>query len=104
MSKHTPGPWQVHGSHVYGPDHERELITQCHGNGGRMIANRNLIAAGPKLLEALKTVLPFLENKRDTREYSCLPEPTKDEEGYLQAANDAVDVVRAAIAEAERPR
>jgi len=62
MSKFTAGPWQVHGSHVYGPDPERELVAQAHGNGdgswtavggSRMVSNRNLIAAAPELYEAL---------------------------------------------------
>jgi hypothetical protein len=61
-AKHTPGPWQIHGSHIYGPDPQRELVAQAHGTGegawsamagSRMCANRNLIAAAPELLEAL---------------------------------------------------
>jgi hypothetical protein len=65
MSKFTPGPWQTNGSHIYGPDPERELVAQAHGDGegawstiggSRMCANRDLIAAAPDMYEALKTL------------------------------------------------
>lgn len=64
----TPHPWQAHGSHVYGPNPQRELVAQVHGNegaavawsvigGDRMIANRDLIVAAPELLNALMGLL-----------------------------------------------
>lgn len=62
-TKFTPGPWQINGSHVYGPDPQRELVAQAHGDGegawsaiggSRMCANRNLIAAAPDLAELVE--------------------------------------------------
>lgn len=35
-----------------------------------------------------------------TREHSCLPQPTNDEEHYLTEAQTALDIVRQAIAQA----
>ena len=56
-AKHTPGPWQINGSHFYGPDPERILLGHCiagDSEGANMIANLHLIAAAPMLLEALE--------------------------------------------------
>lgn len=47
----TPGPWQVNGSHFYGPDPDRSLIGQMNG-GGPFDANLALIAAAPDLARA----------------------------------------------------
>lgn len=59
MGEHTPGPWQVHGSHIYTADPERALLAQVHNPGSRrddypLKANAHLIAAAPDLLEACK--------------------------------------------------
>ncbi len=63
MSKHTPGPWRVHGSE--GDLDERRII-KAHNDssystvavirayGGLCEANARLIAAAPELLSALK--------------------------------------------------
>ena len=53
----TPGPWFYHGSHIYAPD--GEIIAQLQNPGSRekhypIIGNRNLIAAAPDMLAALK--------------------------------------------------
>lgn len=58
MSKHTPGPWQVNGSHIYSADPDRAILAQAHNpgcNGGdfQLVANIRLIAAAPDLVEAL---------------------------------------------------
>jgi hypothetical protein len=65
MSKHTPGPWQVHGSHIYTADPERALLAQVFNSGSKasdypLQANARLIAAAPELLEALKECLPYV--------------------------------------------
>jgi len=49
MSKHTPGPWQVVGSNVYG-NNLRALLPMN-------AADARLIAAAPDLLEALEDLL-----------------------------------------------
>jgi hypothetical protein len=54
-----------------------------------------------ELLNALKAVLPFVEDERDTRERSYLSEPTKDEETYLTEASSAVECIKSAIAMVE---
>lgn len=65
-TKFTPGPWQVNGSHIYGPDPSRELVAQAHASGegawtsvggSRMVSNRNLIAAAPEMYEALRSMV-----------------------------------------------
>ena len=80
--KHTPGPW------IYGPETGPDC-TRIDAENGRVIAavrsreitsweqsrpiyswseegaaNASLIAAAPELLEALETLLGFVENKR----------------------------------------
>ncbi len=54
MSNTTPAPWQVDGSHVYGPDLARDLVCQVLTDHGRLVADRNLIAAAPEIYAALK--------------------------------------------------
>ena len=54
MSAHTPGPWQVIGSTVYG----NALRARLPHNG----ADARLIAAAPDLLAALREVLPYIND------------------------------------------
>jgi hypothetical protein len=54
--KHTPGPWGVHGSHIYAPD--GAIIAQVYNPGSKeqdypLVANRNLMAAAPDMLALL---------------------------------------------------
>lgn len=61
MSKHTPGPWQVHCSHIYTADPERALLAQVFNPGSKasdypLVENARLIAAAPELLALLKEV------------------------------------------------
>jgi hypothetical protein len=51
-----------------------------------------------RLVEALRKALVFCEAEQECREASCLPEPTKDEEPYLEEASEIVDLLRAALA------
>ena len=51
--KWTPGPWQINGSHFYGPDPDRFLIGHMNG-GGPFDANLNLIAAAPDMATVLE--------------------------------------------------
>lgn len=65
-------------------------------------ANINLICAAPDLLEALKRALPILEEEQGVMERSFLPEPlSENEEDLLTNYEEAVKMVRAAIAKAE---
>jgi hypothetical protein len=54
--KHTPGPWGVHGSHIYAPD--GAIIAQVYNPGSKeqdypLVANRNLMAEAPNMLALL---------------------------------------------------
>lgn len=49
----TPGPWQVNGSHVYGPDPARHVVCQTLSDCGRLVPDRDAIAALPALLDRL---------------------------------------------------
>lgn len=105
--KFTPGPWRasaasaVVGSLVTAQHKwpnvaavmQREVIGECE-------ANAHLIAAAPELLEALRKAETFIAEETDTRETSCLPGPTEDEEGYLGQAHAALKACREAIAKA----
>ncbi len=53
--EHTPEPWQINGSHIYGADPERELIAQCLTNHGRLVADRNRIVACVNALAGIPT-------------------------------------------------
>jgi hypothetical protein len=54
-----------------------------------------------KLTTALKTAEDFIESELETRTASLLPDPAGDDDDYLVEANSALEVVRAALAEAE---
>lgn len=61
MSKHTPGQWRNHGSHVYAG---QKWIVGCNSpyvSDREAEANARLIAAAPEMLEALKSVIADLE-------------------------------------------
>lgn len=60
--KHTRGPWTSDGSHIYAPD--GAIIAVVHNPGSTaadypLVANGNLIAAGPEMLEALRGIEHF---------------------------------------------
>lgn len=55
LANATPGEWQHHMSHVYGPDPERELICKFR-NGPWLVSDRDLIVA-------LKNTAPSLITK-----------------------------------------
>jgi len=55
MNNHTPGPWQVIGSNVYG-NGLRSLLP-AKGNDAK------LMAAAPELLQALLDALPYVEDE-----------------------------------------
>jgi hypothetical protein len=62
--KHTPGPWGVHGSHIYAPD--GAIIAQVHNPGSKeqdypLVANARLIAADPDLLAMMKVAQLWLD-------------------------------------------
>lgn len=64
--KFTPGPWETHGSHIYTPD--GAIIAVIHNPGSKasdypLVANRNLMAAAPDLLEALEAVISVADRK-----------------------------------------
>lgn len=61
--KHTPGPWHVGmkpGPIVYGPKGEQVSPLNIMLDPEEAKANARLIAAAPELLDALKSVLPYL--------------------------------------------
>lgn len=60
----TPGPWQVNGSHVYGSDPARDLIAQVLTDNGRLVADRDLIAASGDLYAALQLALEYWAHRQ----------------------------------------
>lgn len=65
-AQHTPGPWQVSGSHVYTADPERALLAQVLNPGSKasdfpLVANARLIAAAPELLAVAQFFLRGIE-------------------------------------------
>lgn len=53
--KHTPGPWSVGGPNKFLNQLTIEpSIGVAYGAGAELVANANVMAAGPELYEALK--------------------------------------------------
>jgi hypothetical protein len=83
-AKHTPGPWQKHGSHIYTADPERAILAQVFNPGKRpedypLTENANLMAAAPELLGALEYLLKQCEeNERDNMNYMGVSEFAKE--------------------------
>ena len=91
--QHTPGPWHIGmkpGPMVYGPSGEQAADLRC----GAMLpsdearANLRLIAAAPELLAALEAIEAWV------------PSAAPDEPGGMSIM-DAIDIARAAIAQAK---
>ena len=67
MSKHTPGRWMISAERY------RYIHVYAHGGGiahldtvdGEGMANANLIAAAPDLLEALEELLSMCQRQED---------------------------------------
>ncbi len=77
MSTHTPGPWQVHGSHIYTADPKRALLAQVYNPGNKasdypLVANAHLMKAAPDLLAACKEFVRKVEagEARSTKSYA----------------------------------
>ena len=60
--KATPRPWQVDGSHIYGPDPDRTLVAQALTGTGALVADRNLIVAAVNSYDASRALI---EQMRD---------------------------------------
>lgn len=66
--KHTPGPWSIGKSYTdeicirESKGHELQAIAVC---GSEMLANANLIAAAPELLEACKAMAEYISGQWD---------------------------------------
>ena len=94
--KHTPGPWGVHGSHIYAPD--GAIIAQVHNPGSKeqdypLVANCNLMVAAPKMLAALEEAAKFIRH-----EYAELDPETGE---YLEKVAEPIwAILCEAIAEA----
>lgn len=54
---HTPGPWKVDGEEIQCSSDDSFICALTGGDEEQDAADRNLIAAAPELLEALKTAL-----------------------------------------------
>lgn len=89
MSKHTPGPWEIeeesegHSITNRAFTGDEWCIAEVYGKTDTSIANANLIAAAPDLLEALLGV-----------ERLCAAS------GYIGVNGQYLKIVRAAIAKA----
>lgn len=97
-TKHTPGPWRacvwdpMERPHVHA-DVPGERVCTAKRDLPLTAADARLIAAAPDLLEALKQILPFLEEDFPADERAV---PT------TWAYGQAVLAIRAAIAKATR--
>ena len=63
-TKHTPGPWEVDEysqSIIWGPNGEHIADVRGFGAGLPMIPNARVLAAAPKMLEALKNIRKELQ-------------------------------------------
>ena len=88
---HTPGPWHVGGvggcrpQIIYSPSGLAVLRTWGGATKAEEEANARMAASAPEMLEALRAIMPYLEEDPD------------DEGDY----NARVRAARAAIAKAE---
>lgn len=102
--KHTPGPW--HHQTAFGTIYSQatcvtnavaSVLTKKNAGGSDVkdaeaVANGNLIAAAPDLLEALKTALSALQSASDSVAWHA---------GLAKQNDSATEAARAAIAKAE---
>lgn len=56
----TEGKWQIHGSHIYGPEPERELIAQVLSNDGKLVGDRDRIVHAVNTLPAYQACVEAL--------------------------------------------
>jgi hypothetical protein len=95
-SRHTPGPWKPSGPTGAVKSEAGQLVAMVYGDDpecavdDRMCANANLIAAAPRLLEALKLIIA--DRDETGAEFVGRPIPIR---------NSSIDAARAAIARAE---
>ena len=101
MSAHTPGPWYIGrawGNRRIVAAEGAEIVRALSTHGARRLreeeraANRNLIAAGPKMLKALRLINEEM-GKASSKGPSGRP--------GVAALNRMWEAVREAIAEAE---
>jgi len=74
----TPGEWQHHMSHVYGPDPDRQLVCQFR-NGPWLVSDRDLIVT---LRNNLPTIIAALE----------VVDLVRDEDWLAERISDSLDV------------
>lgn len=84
--QHTPGPWEVDGQYVHGPDGRRFLAVAGDGEG---IANARLIAAAPDLLAALRKALEWVEHVQSVA-WDSIPEGMRGDNGAAWAIRSAI--------------
>ena len=96
-AQHTPGPWHVHGSHIYvarGP-----IIAVVSNPGSRasdypLEANRNLMAAAPELLEALERAARNIDAMAKALQSEQLFAAGKRAAGWAEEAKQAIAKAR----------
>lgn len=107
--KFTKGPISVSGySSVVGcaltvqPDPAKNsyLIGSAIGPKEEALANARLWAAAPDMFEATRKGLILIEREREVLEKSFLPEPTGVEEALLNAYEETIVQMRAALTKA----
>jgi len=90
MSKHTPGPWQRDGSHIYGPDPKRKLICQLHYDGAlsEEAGNESLIAAAPELYAGCAAALNMVDGNGAPPDWDWLRRIIAKAEGQSIGSKD----------------
>lgn len=96
-AQHTPGPWEVSGNGIWAVSQWNArfrlatVTTPSPMNGVDWEANAKLIAAAPKMLEALESIIRIAALRDDNVERP---------EGLFELLRDAAGTARGAIAEA----
>ena len=92
MSKHTPGPWELHDDEGWFMLGHKNRYVELAGNGKEAKANRALIARAPELLEENERLRAALEQAQ-----SCILNETPEDLTHEEARQDTLDKIRAAL-------
>ena len=119
QTKHTPGPWEVHGNNIVATKGNVDVAVICYSGEhftGEDKANARLIAAAPELLEALRNVVGAFTTNPDPesrpisatwlaeylRHRKC-PRGERMGPSLEQIQDECINTARAAIAKAVTP-
>ena len=103
MSKHTPGPWVVRGAYIGAGECDLAMMTRPNPNDSEAIAewgaNTRLMAAAPKLKDALEYLLESTERPPEPNCSCHIFPPCSDCVDY-SGLREAVAIAEEALAQA----